>query len=119
MGLTLWAASKVCRSPENLARRAPCNSSSWASGQFGVGDIIIEKAETMTIEEQVLEKLRGLTPERKKEVLDFVSRLKDRGRKAPRRSLRGLWADLNLKISEEDIAQARRNMWSTFPRGIC
>ena len=72
----------------------------------------------MTIEEQVLEKLRGLSPEGQKEVLDFVSRLKDKSRKAPRHSLRGLWSDLHFKITEEDIAEARRNMWATFPREI-
>ncbi|MDQ2808797.1 MAG: hypothetical protein M3Z04_18120 [Chloroflexota bacterium] len=33
---------------------------------------------------------------------------------APRRSLRGLWA--GVKITEEDIAEARREMWGNFPR---
>jgi hypothetical protein len=31
-----------------------------------------------------------------------------------RRSLRGLWKGLD--ISEDDIAQARREMWDSFPR---
>ena len=31
-----------------------------------------------------------------------------------RKSLRGLWKGLD--ISEEDIAQARREMWDSFPR---
>lgn len=34
----------------------------------------------------------------------------------PLESLYGLWADLNIDISEDDIAQARREMWSNFPR---
>lgn len=34
--------------------------------------------------------------------------------KKPKRSLRGLWAGVN--ISEEDIAEARREMWGNFPR---
>lgn len=73
----------------------------------------------MTIEEQVLEKLRDLPPEKQKEVLDFVDSLKDRdGSKKPCRSLRGLWADLNIHITEEDIAEARREMWGNFPRDI-
>jgi hypothetical protein len=73
----------------------------------------------MTIEQQVLEKLRGLPPEKQKEVLDFVDSLKeDNGPKEPRRSLLGLWADLNIHITEEDIAEARREMWSNFPRDI-
>jgi len=73
----------------------------------------------MTIEQQVLEKLRDLPPEKQKEVLDFVDSLKEKhGPKKPRRSLLGLWADLNIHITEEDIAEARREMWGNFPRDI-
>ncbi len=73
----------------------------------------------MTIEQQVLEKLRDLPPEKQKEVLDFVELLKDKNEsKAPRHSLRGLWADLNFHVSEEDIAEARREMWGNFPRDV-
>jgi len=32
----------------------------------------------------------------------------------PRKSLRGLWKGLN--ITEEDIAEVRREMWGNFPR---
>jgi hypothetical protein len=32
----------------------------------------------------------------------------------PRRSLLGIWSDVN--ISEEDIDEARREMWGNFPR---
>ena len=73
----------------------------------------------MTIEQQVLEKLRDLPPEKQKEVLDFVDSLKERnGAKKRLRSLLGLWADLNFHVTEEDIAEARREMWSNFPRHI-
>jgi hypothetical protein len=73
----------------------------------------------VTVEEQVLEKLRGLPPEKQKEVLDFVSSLKEKnGTPQPRRSLRGLWKDLNVHVTEEDIAEARREMWGNFPRDI-
>ncbi len=73
----------------------------------------------MTIEQQVLEKLRELPPEKQKEVLDFVDFLKEKnGAKMPLRSLRGFWKDLSTEITEEDIAQARREMWGNFPRDI-
>jgi hypothetical protein len=73
----------------------------------------------MTIEEQVLEKLRELPPEKQKEVLDFVDLLKEKNStKKERRSLLGLWADLNFHVTEEDIAEARREMWGNFPRDI-
>jgi len=68
----------------------------------------------MTIEEQVLEKLRDLPPEKQKEVLDFVDFLKERtARKAPR-SLRGLWKDLNIHITEEDIAESAQTTKGLF-----
>lgn len=73
----------------------------------------------MTIEQQLIAKLRDLPPERQKEVLNFVDYLKEKsGANKPRRSLRGLWSDLNFHVTEEDIAEARREMWSGFPRDI-
>jgi hypothetical protein len=73
----------------------------------------------MTIEQQVLEKLRDLPPEKQKEVLDFVDHLKEQnGPKKPLKSLLGLWKDLNFHVTEEDIAEARREMWGNFPRDI-
>ena len=34
--------------------------------------------------------------------------------KQPLRSLRGLWKDFNITITEEDIAEARKEMWGNF-----
>lgn len=70
----------------------------------------------MTIEEQVLEKLRALPPEKQREVLEFAVSLQNGGK--PLRSAEGLWADLNIDITAEDIAELRREMWSKFPRDI-
>ncbi len=73
----------------------------------------------MTIEQMVLEKLRGLPPEKQNEVLAFVESLKPAEKtKRPLRSLEGLWADLDIHITEEDIAEARREMWGNFPRDV-
>lgn len=33
-------------------------------------------------------------------------------------NLEGLWADLNIRISEEGISQTRRELWGNFPRDI-
>ena len=72
----------------------------------------------MTIEEQVIERLRELSHDKQREVLEFVEALKQRNGSGPRRSLLGLWADLNFEITEDDIAQSRREMWGSFPRDI-
>lgn len=71
----------------------------------------------MTIEEQVLEKLRELPPEKQREVLDFVHFLREKnGTNKPLHNLRGLWKHINIDISEEEIAEARHEMWGNFPR---
>ena len=71
----------------------------------------------MSIEKALLEKLLKLPPEKQKEVLDFVETLeKNPGATCQRRSLKGLWADLGVEVSSEDIAETRREMWGGFPR---
>jgi hypothetical protein len=71
----------------------------------------------MSIEKSLLEKLLKLPLEKQKEVLDFVESLqKETTPQHPRRSLKGLWADLGVQISSEDFAEARREMWGGFPR---
>jgi len=66
----------------------------------------------MSIEKSLLEKLVKLPLEKQKEVLDFVESLqKESSSQRPRRSLKGLWADLGVQISPEDLAEARREMW--------
>lgn len=73
----------------------------------------------MTIEQQVVEKLRELSPEQKQQVLQFLNSLKQgAAASTTKHSLLGLWEDLNCHISEEDIAEARREMWGRFPREI-
>jgi hypothetical protein len=72
---------------------------------------------TEQIEQTVLEKFRMLPPDRQQEVLDFVEFLEQKnGAKPPRRSLKGLWADLGIHITAEEIDEARREMWGNFPR---
>ena len=74
----------------------------------------------MSLEEAVVEKLRALPPQHQQEVLEFVESLEQRGAvkqpRQPRRNVKGLLADLNVTLTEEDIAQARREMWGSFPR---
>ncbi len=72
----------------------------------------------MSIEQAVLEKLRTLSPEKQKEVLDFAEFLgqKQTAAKRPRRNWIGSASDLSVDLTEEDIAKARREMWGNFPR---
>ncbi len=71
----------------------------------------------MTSEEVLLEKFKVLPVNRQQELLDFAEFLENKEVvKKPRRSLYGALADLNVKITEEDIREARKEMWGNFPR---
>jgi hypothetical protein len=70
----------------------------------------------MSIEEAILERVRALPPEKREEVLKFADSLSEPPQaKPPLRSPRGLWADFDIDISEEDIAEPRE-MWKNFAR---
>ncbi|MFN0170915.1 MAG: DUF2281 domain-containing protein [Bryobacteraceae bacterium] len=71
----------------------------------------------MSLEHAILERLRALPPEKQQEVLDFADFLHARiTPKGARRDVEGMCADLEVSISGEEIAEARREMWGGFPR---
>jgi hypothetical protein len=51
-------------------------------------------------------------------VADFVDFVHQRAvPKKPRRSVKGLWVGLHTEpVTEDDITEARREMWANFPR---
>ncbi len=71
----------------------------------------------MTVEEVLLEQIKVLPPDLKQEAIHFVEFLQTKiQKKTPRVSLEGIWADMNVNITEKDIAEARKEMWGNFPR---
>ncbi len=73
----------------------------------------------MIIEQAVLENFRQLPPDKQLEVLDFIQFLRQKTQpQKPHRSLRGLWSDLGIDITEADIREIRQEMWGNFPREI-
>lgn len=73
------------------------------------------------IEREIVDRLRVLPPDKQRELLDFAEFLRQRAMAAeirPRRSVRGLWTDLDIEVTDEDIDQARREIWAHFPRAI-
>jgi hypothetical protein len=72
----------------------------------------------MTLEQAILDAVRALPADKQQEVLDHVKHLRDESSqpRKPRKNGRGLWADLNIDLSAEDIDEARREMWKNFPR---
>jgi hypothetical protein len=69
------------------------------------------------IEQQVLGKLQSLAPEDQMKVLAFVESLAP-ALGGPRRSVEGLWSDLEIHLSAQEIDEARREMWASFPREV-
>ncbi len=69
--------------------------------------------------EKVAAVTSSLPLNKQQEVLEFVESIAqeiESQPRAPRQSLRGLWDDLGLEVTAEDIDEARREMWGNFPR---
>jgi hypothetical protein len=71
----------------------------------------------MTLEQSLIEAVRTLPPEQQQELLKHANQLREQTEtKKPLKSIRGLWADLGISLSAEEIDEARREMWKNFPR---
>lgn len=70
------------------------------------------------IEKDILESLRDLPLDKKREVSDFIEFLKSRHTQSSHRSVKGLWSDFRIDVTPDDLTQIRREMWSSFPREI-
>jgi hypothetical protein len=66
--------------------------------------------------DEVLQLAAQLSPVDKVRLIERIAPQIERELTPPtlRESLRGIWQGLN--ITEEDIAEARREMWGNFPR---
>jgi hypothetical protein len=71
----------------------------------------------MSLEEAILDAVRALPSAKQQEILDHASRLREEaGKKRPFRSIRGLWADLDVSLSAQEINENQQEMWRKFPR---
>jgi len=71
----------------------------------------------MSLEQSILEAVRTLPPEKQQELLTHANRLReDAATKRPFKSIKGLWADLNISLTSEEMEENRREMWKNFPR---
>ena len=73
----------------------------------------------MSIEQAIIEAVRTLPAEKQQEVLKHATRLREEtAPKKPFKSVKGLWADLGISLSAEDIEENQREMWKNFPRDV-
>jgi hypothetical protein len=71
----------------------------------------------VTLEQAILEAVRGLPAGLQQEILNHATRLRDEvADKKPLRNVKGLWADPGVSLSAEEIDAAQREMWKNFPR---
>ncbi len=77
----------------------------------------MEKEFQMSLEQAIPEAVRDLPAEKQREILSHATRLHEQtSAKKPLRSVKGLWADLGISLSAEDIENNQREMWKGFPR---
>jgi hypothetical protein len=71
----------------------------------------------MSLEQAILEIVRSLPAEKQQEILSHATRLRDQAanRKALK-SVKGLWADLGISLSAEEIEVNQHEIWKNFPR---
>ena len=83
-----------------------------------VGRHIFPMSEQSSDLEQTLALVLKLSPAEKAHLIEQLAVTLEHdlalNQKKPKRSLYGLWADVS--VSAEDIDEARREMWSNFPR---
>lgn len=71
----------------------------------------------MTLEQAILNTVRELPSDKQREVLQYAERLRENSKKKPPfKSIEGLWADLGISLSAEEIEENQREMWKNFPR---
>jgi hypothetical protein len=71
----------------------------------------------MSLEQAILEAVRALPAEKQQEILDHAISLRQQiNARRPFRSVKGLWADLGISISAEELDENQREMWKNFPR---
>ena len=69
------------------------------------------------IQQSVVEILEVLPPDKQQELLHFAKSLQAQNiAKKPRKNLKGIWSDLEMNLTEDDLAEARREMWGNFPK---
>ena len=71
------------------------------------------------IEETLIAVIKTLPTEKQQALLEFAEFLQAKtASKAPSKSIKGLWANVNINLTEEEPAVTRKEMWANFPMDI-
>lgn len=72
----------------------------------------------MSLAESIYEIVQTLPADKQQEVLQFVESLKKLPGKSERKQLLGVFQHLNPCLTKAEFDEARREMWTNFPRNF-
>ncbi len=75
----------------------------------------------MSLQADLIESIKKLPPDKQQIVKSLVDELAQRARQPdapPPRSWFGCLEHLGVSLTEDDVAEARREMWGEFPREV-
>lgn len=71
------------------------------------------------IEETLIAVIKTLPVEKQQALLEFTEFLQAKtASKSPRKSIKGLWANADINLTEEDLSTTRKEMWANFIKDI-
>lgn len=71
------------------------------------------------IEETLIAVIKTLPTEKQQALLEFAEFLQAKiVSKSPSKSIKGLWANTDINLTEEELSTARKEMWANFPKDI-
>ncbi len=69
----------------------------------------------MSLERAILTELLALPPEKQREIYEHAKRLRgETAKRPPFKSIEGLWDDLGISLSAEEIEENQHEMWKSF-----
>ena len=71
------------------------------------------------IQETLIAVIKTLPPEKQQALLEFAEFLQAKATpKSSSKSIKGLWANADINLTEEELSATRKEMWTNFPKDI-
>ncbi|MDX2254116.1 MAG: DUF2281 domain-containing protein [Pseudanabaenaceae cyanobacterium bins.39] len=71
------------------------------------------------IEETLIAVIKTLPIDKQQALLEFAEFLQAKTMpKSPSKSIKGLWANADIDLTEEELTTTRKEMWANFPKDI-
>ena len=71
------------------------------------------------IEETLIAVIKTLPIEKQQALLEFAEFLQAKTiSKNPSKSIKGLWTNTDINLTEEELSATRKEMWANFPKNI-